>query len=118
AFFDFFFNNSCRNRTSRKPEAQTGRMLQRAIDALRKSQSTLRKMALKLEVAHASALVVRALKFRGLALFLFANSFERPVLRRSIPNGWREIPFAGDQIGSVKFSFERQGSGVTTDIAH
>ena len=57
------------------------------------------------------------LKFGWLALFFFANSFERPVLRRSVSDEWRETRFAGDQIRSVKFSFERQGSRVTPHIA-
>ena len=52
-----------------------------------------------------------------LALLFFANSFESPVLRRSVSDEWREIHFAGDQIRSVKFSFERQGSRVTPHIA-
>ena len=50
-------------------------------------------------------------------LLFFANCFERPVLRRSVSDGWREIRFASDQIRIVKFSFERQVSRVTPHIA-
>ena len=57
------------------------------------------------------------LQFGRLALLFFANSFERSVLRRSVSDEWREIRFAGDQIRTVKFSFERQGSGVAPHIA-
>jgi hypothetical protein len=59
-FLSFFVTIFAGNRRSRKPETQTGRMPQRAIDALRKKQSMFRKMALKLEVAHASALALCA----------------------------------------------------------
>jgi hypothetical protein len=51
-----------------------------------------------------------------LGLLFFTNSFESPVLRRSVSDERREIDFAGDQIRSVKFSFERQGSRVTPHI--
>ena len=56
-------------------------------------------------------------KFGGLALFLFANSFERAVFRGTISNKRRKFYFAGDRIGCFKFSFERQSSRVAPHIA-
>jgi len=47
----------------------------------------------------------------------YASRFECAVFRRSVSDEWREVHFAGDQIRSVKFSFERQGSSVTPYIA-
>ena len=46
-----------------------------------------------------------------------ADCFERAVLRRSVSDEWRKVHFAGDQIRSFKFSFERQSSRVTPHIA-
>ena len=56
-------------------------------------------------------------KLGRLALFFFANSFERAVFRGTLSDERGKFYFAGHRIGCFKFSFERQSSRVAANIA-
>ena len=105
----------------------------------------IRNTLLKLQVARASSLALRAVCAGGtrcpqrvgnaasrfcdrlaaasrstnalaFALFFSANGFECAVLRWSVSDERGEVHLAGDQIRSFKFSFARQRSGVAPDV--
>ena len=92
---------------------------ERAIDALRMVTTLLpfRVGDTAVEIPSACSSLAVPLASLGLALFFFANGFERPMLRWSVSHQRRKFHFTGDGIRCFKFSLARQCPRVDANVA-